>query len=462
MSQSSDAVKHVILLMFENRSFDHLLGWMSHPRFGNNPKVDGLVGDIDVATGELVDPRYRNPALGQTYRPFFVSEDAKFSSDLPHGRSGVDDQMAFSAVTNSYSMKGFAQSYYVANPGLAGPFATKPECMRMLAPSAAPMTAFLAQNFRVCDHWFTAIPTDTHPNRIMALAGYTEIDSTSTLEPNHNLVFDWAERNKIPWRVYSDEFSFMMTMRGPEVLADQLLNHRYRGFSNFAHDYQYDAEFPAITLIEPGFLDDPFAAHPNDNHPPLPMGPGEAFLLRIYSALLGTDLAKRRFNETLFVIYYDEHGGLFDHVPPLVVDTPCGRPPGQAQWPAFRTTGPRVPGIVVSPLVDATVFNGNLDHTSVLRFLAERFTPGTPYSDQVAARHAGPANLRSLGEIVNLSAPRAVPPPPNLGPFVSITFPNGRPSLTPGQNAFLEARKAAHLDHDTLAQTHPESFFIPQ
>lgn len=450
-------IEHVILVIFENRSFDHLLGWMSHPSHGGDAAIEGLVGPTDPATGELTDARYRNAALGKTFRPFFTTKD-EFGTDLPHGRVEIARQMAFTSVTNTFSMKGFASSYYHVNPELGGPFATKPDCMRMLAPAAAPVTAFLAQNYKVCDHWFTPIPAETHPNRIMALAGETQIEENGLLIQNHDLIFDWASRNRVPWRVYSDGFSFMVTMRSGDVLTDR---DHYRDFDLFARDYQFDAEFPAVTLIEPSYLDDPFASRPNDNHPPLSIDAGEAFLLQIYKTFFGTPLARERFEKTALVIYYDEHGGLFDHVPPLKVRTPSSRAPGEPQWTAFETTGPRVPGIIVSPLVDPGVFKGNLDHTSVLRLLADCFTPGQAYSPAVEARHsAGDANLRSLAEAIDRSTPRAVPSAPDLGPFSTVTFVAPRPAVTTGQQAFLKARKSAHQDHhEELAESQPWSFF---
>jgi phospholipase C len=305
---NSDAIEHVILVLLENRSFDHVLGWMSHPKYGGDTRIEGLTGDIDPGTGELVLENYRNPALLQTFRPFFVEVDEPLAGDLPHGRDEVTTQMAHSPVTGSFAMRGYAASYFHENPVQAGPFVTKPDCMRMLTPKAIPVTAFFARNFAVCDHWFTPIPTDTHPNRMMALSGYSEIEGTSTLEPDQFLVVDWAEENKVSWRVYSDDFSFMMCMkkgiafRGIEVLKERALNGKYRGFSAFAHDFQHDNDFPKVTLIEPAYSDDPFAMEPNDNHPPLPMGPGESLLLKLYSALLGTDLARKRFDKTLVLV----------------------------------------------------------------------------------------------------------------------------------------------------------------
>jgi phospholipase C len=122
-----------------------------------------------------------------------------------------------------------------------------------------------------------------------------------------------------------------------------------------------------------------------------------------------------------------------------------------------------VPAIVASPLVEAgSVFSRNLDHTSVLRFLAERFTPGRAYDDRVRDRHAS-GLLDSLGAVLTRDAARETPGPPRLGPFQQLAFPNGRPALTAGQKAFLGARAMAHEDHgDALADLHPESFFVPK
>lgn len=467
---NSDAIEHVIMVLLENRSFDHLLGWMSHPNYGADSRVEGLTGNVDPATGELLAEAYQNPALLQTFRPFFVDVDQPLAGDLPHGRDEVTRQIGLSPVTGTSSMRGFAASYFHENPVQAGPFVTKPDCMRMMTPKAIPVTAFLAQNFMVCDHWFCAIPTDTHPNRMMALSGYTEIEGTSSLEPDQYLVVDWAEENKVPWRVYSDDFSFMMclenkttgALRGLEVLKERATNGKYRGFSSFAHDFQYDADFPKVTLIEPAYSDDPLAMEPNDNHPPLPMGPGEAFLLKIYNAFFGTDLARERFNKTLMLVYYDEHGGFFDHVPPIKVLTPSGRAGTGTKWLSFSTTGPRVPAIVISPLVSPGVFKKNMDHTSALRFLADRFTPTKPFSAEVAARHAPRTadGLVSLGDAIDRSSPRAVPAPPSVGMLTTASFPNGRPVVTPGQEAFMNARKRFHDEaHDEVAATHPETYF---
>lgn len=459
-----DGIKHVILVIFENRSFDHLLGWMRHPAYGNNANIEGLIGDVDPTTGAIDTDAYENDALGYPFQPFFATKDAPFSTDLPHGRDEVATQMAWDRVRQLWTMQGFAASYFHSNagPGLANP--SPPDCLRMLTPSAAPMTAFLAKSYCVCDHWFTAIPTDTHPNRFMAMAGYSKIEVTKGgfPEPDHRLFLDWASDNNVSWRVYSQGFSFVSLMlnRLPITLID---GQHFRRFQDFAVDFQSSDAFPSVTLIEPEFSDDPFASAPDDNHPPFPMGPGEGLLLQIYQALTGTAAGRERWKESMLVVYYDEHGGFFDHVPPLNVQTPCGVDPGLPQWPAFLTTGPRVPAIVASPLVEpGSVFKENLDHTSVLRLLAEKFTPGANFSDGVAQRHQSGV-LKSLAGVLTRTSPRETPDPPLLGPFPKIAFPSGRAVHTDAQRMFADARSAAHANHPgPLAGVHPESFFKPR
>jgi phospholipase C len=445
---SDPAVKHVILVLLENRSFDHLLGWMSHPRYDGNTAVEGLSGAVDPS-GELQDPSYQNTALLRVFRPYFADQDEPLASDLPHDRDEVARQLAHSSVTGSHTMRGFAASYFHQHPEMAGPNVTRADCMRMLGPAAAPVTAFLARNFTICDHWFAPIPTDTHPNRMMALSGYTEIQGTSTLEPDQELIVDWAQKNGVPWRLYSKGFSYLMclrdtttgALRGLEILAECAKNGTCRDFSSFTSDLQNDPDFPSLVIIEPGYADDPFETAPCDNHPPLPMGPGEAFLLKIYEAFFQTPLARSRLDESVLVVYYDEHGGFFDHVPPLTVLTPSGREGSATAWPSFTTTGPRVPAIVVSPLADQGVFKGNLDHTSVLRFLAERFTPGVPFNAEVARRHTGSTGLSSLGDVITRSTPRLVPDPPDVGELPTVTRAAGAPAQTPLQELFTQVHR---------------------
>jgi phospholipase C len=163
---------------------------------------------------------------------------------------------------------------------------------------------------------------------------------------------------------------------------------------------------PQLIIVEPTYEDAPHIGsdHPNDNHAPLAVGWGEEFLRRTYEAVSAD---RARWEKTVMVVYYDEHGGFWDHVPPpLIPYTTTGSQPK-----TFTSLGPRIPGLVISPLVDAgAVYHETLDHTSVLQFLAEVFTPGQPYSAAVDARRA--AGVASLSAAITLDTPRTTPPAP--------------------------------------------------
>lgn len=448
-------VNTIVVCMLENRSFDHLLGWMSLPPFGNRTDVDGLSGPVD-ANRRLQRFEYENPAGGQLYPPQILDRDLPLATDLPHGRDRVAVQMHRDPHTGQYAMDGFAQAYFDQFASRGEP----PESMSMFPPNLIPATSFLARAYMVCDRWFCAIPSDTHPNRLMSLGGYTRIDTTSGKPPHHdNLINDWCDRHNVRWRVYSNGFPFLAIVRPATFLFH---NATFRNFDELAKDFQTesDSEFPQVIFIEPEFSDDPTIRRPNDNHPPLPMGPGEAFLADVYRAVTSN---KRRWESTVLLVVYDEHGGYFDHVPPIPVTT---SPPAGHAWhdsAPFTTSGPRVPAIIASPLVKAgTATHKRFDHTSILQFIVDTFAPGESFSAEVDRRHRE-AGLDRIKDVLE-TAPRAsVPMMPSLPPFTTIAFGGARQATTPGMQAFANARAAAHAtDTQAFAAVHPEMAFDMQ
>ena len=135
-----------------------------------------------------------------------------------------------------------------------------------------------------------------------------------------------------------------------------------------------------MIFIEPDYYDCPIHFHAScDNHAPLAMAPGEAFVAEVYRTLLENE---DKWSRSVFLLTYDEHGGFFDHVPPLPITY---RHPGGV---AFDTTGPRTPTIVAGPYAPRRgVSHLPLDNTSILQLIAERFgAPGESYSSGVLAR----------------------------------------------------------------------------
>jgi phospholipase C len=212
----------------------------------------------------------------------------------------------------------------------------------------------------------------------MSMCGLTNIDETGTLVPDQTTVYDWLLAHNVRWRVYSAGVPFLLLM---PRLAPLMLTTHFRRLNTLEEDLANDAPElrPQVIFIEPEYYDSPVHFRPPcDNHPPLAMAPGEAFLGQVYGWLTKDPALWAR---TVLVVTYDEHGGFFDHVPPLPVR--YRNPNGIA----FETTGPRVPTIVAGPFAPRGVSKAALDNTSILQLLAERFgSPGEPYSAEVTGR----------------------------------------------------------------------------
>jgi phospholipase C len=152
-------------------------------------------------------------------------------------------------------------------------------------------------------------------------------------------------------------------------------------------------------------------------------------------------------------VTYDEHGGFYDHVPPLDIPTQLA---GQGPTAVFATTGVRVPAFVISPFVNAgTVYNRPLDHTSILQFLADKFASGF-YSPAVANRQ--PA-LSPLSAVFTRDRPRTDTPEPPVVEMGQVLTPPMRqraPGATANARAFALATNKIVADHPGIAGGWPQ------
>lgn len=419
-----DNIKTIVLLMFENRSFDHMLGHLSYDKL--NTQVDGLTSPLSG---------YANIYETTQYNPFRFKDDVELSTDLPHEMGYVATQMNKSAANGRYLMDGFVTAYQQYT---GAPPNTRPDPLGFFDAGHIPITSFLASSYCVCDRWFAALPTSTQPNRTMAFCGDSSIDSTKLqLISAEGNIFDWMERNGVNWRVYHDGLSFF-------VLYDQLWGHvlgdKFKDYEHLYSDFQSEADdsFPQVIVVEPTYQDAPHfgSDHPNDNHPPLAVGWGEEFLRRTYEAVTCNPA---RWGNTLMVVYYDEHGGFYDHVPPPPIDyTITG-----GNRTHFGSLGVRIPGMLISPYVTkGSVCKLQLDHTSVLQLLAEKFTAGTPYSPTVADRMG--KGIQSLSKALVAMADPAAPAAPQA-PIEVKTVLGDNISTAPAAGSQQEAFEQAAL-----------------
>ena len=162
-----DGIDTIVYVMLENRSFDHLLGYLSLPPSGR-ADVEGLRAD---------------PAWQARYGGRFAHlTDAgqKLVTDPPHERPNIAVQLGAPA-SGVYPMNGFVQSCPAIDPVTQSPLV-----MGYYLAEDVPVADFFARQFTVCDHWFASLPAGTQPNRLMAMSGYSDIDVNGDLFPARN------------------------------------------------------------------------------------------------------------------------------------------------------------------------------------------------------------------------------------------------------------------------------------
>ena len=350
-----DKINRVIVLMLENRSFDHVLGCLTP----DIPKLDGI------------DPR--NPGIntydGQPYSQ--QAGAARFLNfDPRHELEHVAVQLKGG---NGGFVQDFAQSYPRADPKT-----DLPEVMKYHDRGVLPAIHALAKNFTVCDHWHASVPGPTWCNRLFALSG-TSLGRVAMPEGvmslnlhwySQSTLFDRLNERKIPWKVYFGDaplsFLFVHQWEAQNVARHCTMTEFYRDVASYDPAKPDNDGLPPFSFIEPQY----FQPGATDAHPPHDIFAADALVGSVYTAIRANknDLWK----ETLLVIAFDEHGGFYDHEPP-----PDTVPPDfhQEEYD-FKKLGVRVPVILVSPWVLKGVCDTPMDHTSLLKYLQGKWGLG--------------------------------------------------------------------------------------
>ncbi|SFU14300.1 alkaline phosphatase family protein [Paraburkholderia aspalathi] len=434
-----DNIKTIIIVMMENRSFDHVLGYLSL----DGKDVNGLSAD------PTWQENFTNLYGGKTYPIHALSPSTQLIPDPPHDRTPISTQIKTPCANGGCpELGGFVASYATRNP----PPADLSMVMGYYTAGALPVYDFFAKNFTICDSWFAPLPTGTQANRLMAMAGESAIsDNVSGFLPEQSLVYDWLTAHGASWCVYQSggffPFFSLMPKWLPEIVTSLALpldgnGGRFRRYSRFKEDWTNSSNLPQVIFIEPEYTDGPHRV-PNDDHSPTGVAPGQAFLADIYQTIS----ASKRWDETLMIVTYDEHGGFFDHVSPLEIST-------DVAGYQFQTTGLRVPAFLVSPYVaPGGVFSGDLDHTSILQLLADKFNAGGTYSAPVSAR----TQLSKLSSA--LSETRTPGSAPKLNVPIASKLLAPAPVAPPnGFSACAQAFRSVALK---VQQDHPELLSSP-
>jgi phospholipase C len=393
-------IQHIVQLMLENRSFDHMLGFLYPGKAGpGGQPFEGLLGtesnngtdgkqvtvfQIDAASPNAYYMPGADPGEGyaNTNSQLFGSGNAP----TPPVATNVGFVTNFDAAI-SYDQRS-------ARTVIAG--TTAANIMGTFPPSALPVLSGLAKGFAVCDHWYSSAPTETFPNRGFANAG-TSQGHMNDATPSYTVqsIYGLMTAHNLSWKIYGYNAEPLTRGNYPDTTSapDSC-------FGKFP-DFQSDAaagNLPAYSFLEPSW-----SSTGNSQHPNYDVALGEALIQQVYQALRSGP----GWNQTLFIISYDEHGGCYDHVSPALGATPPDNSVGEFGFD-FTRFGVRVPAVLVSPLIPAgTIYRvpaGTMpiDHTSVLKTIEVRWSlPNLTRRDAAAP---------DLGGVLTLPTPRTDDP----------------------------------------------------
>ncbi len=387
---ANDKVKQIVVLMMENRSFDHMLGALK----AKNPQINGLTGNESNpdTTGAVVKVQASAKFQGQ------------LENDPDHHFPGVDLQIFGGQQDDNRvaNMQGFVKSYFTQTKDVGRSHAI----MNHFTPDQLPVLTELASEFALFNGWFSSIPGPTICNRAFAhygtSFGQVSMDIFYLLDPILSIYERMVNAGQTSKIYYYDQQSSTM-----EVV--NLLKNEPQGFGTFD---QFLADCKSGTLPQYSFIEPCYSDHPGDDggeilasdqHPDHDVREGERFIATVFNAIrTNPDI----WQSTALLVVYDEHGGLYDHVVP-----PSCTPDGYTAQPAdtgtgrpftFDRLGIRVPAILVSPWIPrGTVVPGPEDlangrvfeHASIPATVTDQFLPNFDQSNKRTVREKGAATF---------------------------------------------------------------------
>ncbi len=377
--------EHVVVVMMENRSFDHFFGWL--------PDANGQQAGLSYKDSAGVS--HPTHALAPDYQGCGFNDPGHSYSNgrVQYNNGGADGWLLDGSGNDIYAIGYYGQS-------------------------DLPFLGAAALAFTICDNYFAAILSATYPNRFYQHAGQTDRLSNTSTTSTLPTIWDLLEQKGLSRRYYFNDLPFLA-----------LWGQKYVNISKPFNQFLADAAagtLPNVAYVDPGFAGET-TDDSNDDHPHADIRDGEAFLNQIYNAVRSSP----NWPKTVLVINFDEWGGFFDHVPPPLAPIP---PASAAAGDVDGRLGFRVPCIVISPYAErGFIAHGQYDHTSILKMIEWRFgLPPLSVRDETA---------NNLAEVLNLGAPNLTAPA-----FTVPMSPFGKPCTpAPPLSANLQQLKSIAL-----------------
>ncbi len=393
-------INHIVVLTMENRSFDHMLGYLSLPESAGGmgrTDVDGLKG---IESNSFETDNY--PAFAHHIGDTAFPNDPNHSYEPVFRQINADLDSEGNAIPGTGKMDGFVKSM-VLDKLIGGPLGA---IMGYQPAANVPVYDVLVRDFGISDRWFASHPGPTFTNRFYELTGRLnlasglnkdtppllentwEFSNSSPLTPVFTkTIFDHLTEQNVSWKYYEHAYCFLRFFSNYTFDDKNVVdaNDPVKGFFTDAKN----GTLPSVSFIDPHFIELP----PNSNcdGPVADIKEGQALVQKIVEAVVTSP----QFKHTLLIITYDEHGGFYDHVPPPAAVPFSNESP-------VKTYGVRVPALFVSPWVKAgSVFGHNgteeivhFDHTSILKTIARRFMSKNP--PYMGARYAAANDLTPI------------------------------------------------------------------
>jgi len=386
-------VKTIVHLMLENRSLDNVLGWLYEKRAPSRVFPDKSPSAYDG----LIAGKFSQPLDGQSYPIVPIPDEyAKYAIPIHDPYEEMYGAVFWNGVMNQVfgdqniitgmpssgttpTMKGFYQDYHsVAEGEWHG------KDILWTYKGTLPIMNLLAGAYSVSDAWFSSVPTQTNPNRAYSLIGTSQGRennlSYSAVETYvADTIFNAIGKAGRTWGLYYTDLWHAPKDKPKQCFTQYTFpnltnapNGEIGTHTDFFQRVQ-DGTLPNFTYLEPkwGYGIEGYYTQGTDYHPPTLVSPGEAFLFQVFLSLAKC----KQWDEMLFIVTFDEHGGTYDHVKP---SWGAKNPDGIKGSYGFNFDlfGVRVPTILISPFAyPASVFRAKaesaypFDHTSCLKTL---------------------------------------------------------------------------------------------
>ncbi len=386
------AVQHVVIMVQENRSFDHYFGFLNDYRasLGLARSVDGMPANaqtVEYGGTTMISAFHLATECTEDLSSFWNESHLDWNLHHPMSDTPAMDGFAYVAGKFAHDENLAGRGPYTDTPGY--------RAMGYYNSNDLPFYYFMATQFGTSDRWFSPIGTNTQANRMYLFAATSQghvYPPTSPLSAKP--IFALLDAAGVSWRIYvTDPGDTYLSYFQP--YGSQHMDHVVPA-TQFASDAQ-NGTLPAVAFIEGGYNSG------RDEHPTTPVQQGEIYVASLINALIQSPAWK----SSVFFLTYDEAGAFYDHVPPVNTVNPDGIMPNDLKpgdfGGDFTRTGFRVPLIVISPFAKKNyVSHTPADYTAMLKFIETRW--GLP---SLTRRDAAQMDMT---EFFDWGGPNANPP----------------------------------------------------